>query len=85
MTAEKISMVAQRFLQAELPMLGIVPDDPSVTRAVKQQVPFTAAFPASAASLAIERIAKQFLELPQSSRAAEGVKGFLQKMFRLSR
>lgn len=84
-TADKINLVAQRFLQSELPSLGIVPDDPNVSKAVKRQVPFTVAYPGSEASIAVERIARQFLEIPQSNTVNGGVKGFLHKMFRLSR
>ncbi|MDQ8733341.1 MinD/ParA family protein [Paenibacillus sp. LHD-38] len=84
-TAEKISMVSQRFLQSDLPHLGILPDDPNVSKAVKRQIPFTVAYPGSEASIAIDRIAKHFLEIPQSSVPSGGVKGFLHKMFRLSR
>lgn len=84
-TADKISMVAHRFLQSDLPHLGILPDDPNVSKAVKRQVPFTVAYPGSEASVAIDRIAKQFLEIPQNTAINGGVKGFLHKMFRLSR
>jgi flagellar biosynthesis protein FlhG len=84
-TADKIAMVAQRFLQSDLPHLGILPDDPNVSKAVKRQIPFTVAYPGSEASVAIDRIARHFLEIPQSSTASSGVKGFLHKMFRLSR
>jgi flagellar biosynthesis protein FlhG len=52
---------------------------------VKRQVPFTVAYPGSEASIAIDRIAKQFLEIPQNTAINGGVKGFLHKMFRLSR
>ena len=38
--ADKISLVAERFLGLSLPVIGIVPDDPNVTKAVKKQVPF---------------------------------------------
>jgi flagellar biosynthesis protein FlhG len=84
-TADKINLVAQRFLQSELPSLGIVPDDPNVSKAVKRQVPFTVAYPGSEASIAVEKIARHFLEIPQSDTFSGGVKGFLHKMFRLSR
>ncbi|RCW50137.1 MinD/ParA family protein [Paenibacillus prosopidis] len=84
-TADKINLVAQRFLQSELPSLGIVPDDPNVSKAVKRQVPFTVAYPGSEASVAVERIARHFLEIPQSNTVSGGVKGFLHKMFRFSR
>lgn len=84
-TADKINLVAQRFLQSELPSLGIVPDDPNVSKAVKRQVPFTVAYPGSEASIAVERIAKHFLEIPQNHTVSGGVKGFLHKMFRITR
>lgn len=84
-TADKISMVSQRFLQSELPHLGILPDDPNVSKAVKRQVPFTLAYPGTEASIAINQIAKRFLEIPQNDTVSGGVKGFLHKMFRLSR
>ncbi|MEK3882156.1 MinD/ParA family protein [Paenibacillus sp. PL2-23] len=84
-TAQKISLVAHRFLQSELPTLGILPDDPHVSKAVKRQVPFIIAFPDSDAAAAITRIAKEFLDIPQSNGDASGVKGFLTKLFRLSR
>ncbi|MCA0754053.1 MinD/ParA family protein [Paenibacillus sp. N4] len=85
-TADKISLVAERFLQSKLPSLGILPDDPFVSKAVKRQIPFSVAYPGSEASVALERIAKQFLDLPQTQpQTLGGVKGFLNKMFRLSR
>lgn len=84
-TADKISLVAKQFLQSDLPMLGIVPDDPNVTKAVKRQIPFTMAFPSSDATAAIERIAKQFLDIPQQKSENNGIKGFLNKMLRLTK
>ncbi|MFF2482632.1 MinD/ParA family protein [Paenibacillus sp. NPDC058071] len=89
-TIDKIAMVAQRFLHSELPSLGIVPDDPNVSKAVKRQVPFTIAYPGTDAARAIEDIAKRYLESDVSaasdvSETTGGVKGFLHKMFRLSR
>ncbi|MFX3632934.1 MAG: MinD/ParA family protein [Candidatus Pristimantibacillus sp.] len=86
-TAEKISYVAERFLQAQLPELGIVPDDPNVSKAVKRQVPFSVAFPNSGATRALEEIARRFVAGQQPDTVANhgGVKGFLHKMFKLSR
>ncbi|RIX51808.1 MinD/ParA family protein [Paenibacillus nanensis] len=84
-TAEKISLVASRFLHYEIPTLGILPDDPHVSKAVKRQVPFIIAFPDSEAAVALTRIAKQFLEIPQADGESGGVKGFLTKLFRLTR
>ncbi|MBH5316623.1 MinD/ParA family protein [Paenibacillus sp. GSMTC-2017] len=84
-TADKISLVASRFLQSELPSLGIVPDDSNVSKAVKRQVPFMIAFPDTEAAKAVSHIAMQFLEIPQPISDSGGVKGFLTKLFRLTR
>lgn len=84
-TADKMSLVAQKFLHFDLPCLGFVADDSNVSRAVKRQIPFTVAYPGCDASESIEKIAKQFLEIPESATVNSGIKGFLHKMFRSSR
>ncbi|WP_042160493.1 MinD/ParA family protein [Paenibacillus gorillae] len=86
-TAEKITMAAERFLQVDLQSLGMIADDPNVSKAVKRQVPFTIAFPGTDASRGVEEIAKRFTESKQAitGTSQDGVKGFLHKMFRLSR
>ncbi|MFD0587566.1 MinD/ParA family protein [Paenibacillus sp. GCM10027627] len=84
-TAQKISLVSSRFLNSELPSLGVVPDDSKVSKAVKKQIPFLIAFPDSDAAVAVLDIAKHFLDIRQPNQAGGGVKGFLTKWFRLSR
>ncbi|QHW30049.1 MinD/ParA family protein [Paenibacillus rhizovicinus] len=84
-TADKIGLVARRFLELDIPVLGILPDDPNVSKAVKKQVPFGIAFPGTDASKAINEIAYRFAEVPGSPASANsGVKGFLQRMFKRS-
>ncbi|WP_426447066.1 MinD/ParA family protein [Paenibacillus sp. S-38] len=83
-TADKISMVAKQFLSLDIPTLGYVVDDSSVSKAVKKQVPFTVAFPDSAASKSINDLADDFIagHLPaQQERGA--IKGFLSKMMKM--
>ncbi|MDB5052070.1 MAG: Cobyrinic acid ac-diamide synthase [Bacilli bacterium] len=84
-TADKISLVAKRFLQLEIPTLGYVPDDIQVSKAVKKQVPFTIAFPNSLASKSIHELADHFINGQNVSENQEvsGVKGFLSKMIKL--
>jgi flagellar biosynthesis protein FlhG len=84
-TADKIGLVARRFLELDIPVLGILPDDPNVMKAVKKQVPFAVAFPGTDATRSITEIANRFAEIPGSSVSARnGVKGFLQRMFKRS-
>ncbi|ANY69657.1 cobyrinic acid a,c-diamide synthase [Paenibacillus sp. BIHB 4019] len=86
LTADKINLAAERFLEASLPFLGLVPDDAHVGKAVKRQIPFTIAYPSSEASKAMHEIAVRFLEIKRpESDAKNGVKGFLHKLFKLTR
>ncbi|NBD22450.1 MinD/ParA family protein [Paenibacillus glycinis] len=84
-TADKIGLVARRFLELDIPVLGIMPDDPNVIKAVKKQVPFAIAYPGTDATRSIDEIARRFVEFPGSSVSVNhGVKGFLQRMFKRS-
>ncbi|KRE51719.1 MinD/ParA family protein [Paenibacillus sp. Soil724D2] len=83
-TADKISLVAKQFLDIQIPTLGFVDDDAAVSKAVKKQIPFTVAFPNSAASRSLQLLVDNYLngyrviDTPTS-----GVKGFLNKMMKL--
>jgi len=83
-TADKITLVAKRFLGIEIPTLGYVTDDPHVSQAVRKQMPFTAAFPDSRAAREIRKIAEQYagshLDEPETM---PDIKGFLSRMLRL--
>ncbi|OUS71581.1 cobyrinic acid a,c-diamide synthase [Paenibacillus sp. MY03] len=84
-TAEKISLVASRFLHSELPSLGTIPDDSHVSKAVKRQIPFLIAYPNSGAAIALCRIAEAYMDIPATASGNGGVKGFITKLFRLAR
>lgn len=84
-TADKIGLVARRFLELDIPLLGMMPDDSNVMRAVKKQIPFMLAYPGSDATRAIFEIANRFAEVPGApNSASNGVKGFIQRMFKRS-
>jgi flagellar biosynthesis protein FlhG len=84
-TADKISLVAKKFLDLDIPTLGYVEDDPSVSKAVKKQVPFSVAFPHSPAARSVDRIAWAFVtgQTAPKPQVERGVKRFLGKMMRL--
>jgi flagellar biosynthesis protein FlhG len=87
-TAEKISLVAKRFLNMELPILGYVQDDYNVSRAVKKQVPFSIEFPNSIATKGISEIVQRFVAgqtAPEPEVEETGIKGFLGRMMKLLR
>ncbi|MBD0380339.1 MinD/ParA family protein [Paenibacillus sedimenti] len=83
-TADKISLVAKQFLNLDIPTLGFVDDDNSVSKAVKKQVPFTVAFPNSAAARSLQTLVDRYIAGYQLIEApTSGVKGFLNRMMKL--
>ncbi|HEU4965127.1 MAG TPA: MinD/ParA family protein [Bacilli bacterium] len=83
--ADKISLVAKRFLELDVPTLGIVLDDPNVTKSVKKQTPFLISHPESTASRSISSIVNAQLHNRMEEHATKGMKQFLHRMVRLFR
>jgi flagellar biosynthesis protein FlhG len=81
-TADNIRQVARKYLGLDLPVLGYVPDDAHVPRAVKRQVPLSIAFPECAAARGIDRIAGTFLT-GETASPSGGALSFLQRIRRL--
>jgi flagellar biosynthesis protein FlhG len=84
-TADKISLVAKKFLQLDIPTLGFVDDDTHVSKAVKKQVPFTVAFPNCHAARSLQVLVDSYLLNQQqvTGTNTSSVRGFLNKMMRL--
>lgn len=84
--ADKISLVAERFLDLKLSTLCILPDDPSVAKSVKQQMPFLLAHPNSEISRSLKSmIQAQKNGEVQQVHQTRGMKQFLHRMVRLFR
>lgn len=85
--ADKISLVAGRFLDMDIPTLGYLSDDTHVMQAVKKQVPFSIAFPGCSAARDIERLALAYLDVPQTKprNSLSGIKGFMHKWLKLAK
>lgn len=85
-TAEKIRLVAERFLQLRLESLGFVFEDPAISKAVKLQVPFISRFPDSRASRCMQQITARILESRgETNIKKRGMGNFLQRMLTLFR
>lgn len=81
MTADKLAMVAKRFLNMDLHSLGFVSDDPQVSKAVKQQRPFLLTYPQAQASKSIRNLVDRYLESStMTDVSTNGLKGFLAKL-----
>jgi flagellar biosynthesis protein FlhG len=70
-TAQRIRLVARRFLRLDVEPLGAVPFDPSVMRAVRRQEPVVTAFPGSPAALAYRALAAQLWNSPSTAPPSE--------------
>lgn len=81
---EKLNAVLRKFVDNEVVYGGHIPFDGHVGRAVTEQRPFITAFPASAASRSVERLAERILGRPQEKHAAgSGFRGFFSKVYNL--
>lgn len=80
-TADKLALVAKRFLNLEIATLGFVADDAHVSKAVKQQRPFLLTYPQSQASKGIRELVDIYLGSETNANPSDlgGVKGFLAK------
>jgi flagellar biosynthesis protein FlhG len=81
-TADNIQHVTDKYLGLEIPVLGYIPDDSNVSKAVKRQTPLSIAFPDSIATRGIERITSRFLQEQEQS-SSSGLSSFLQRMKKL--
>jgi len=81
----KFKLAVQRFLDKELTIFGAIPDDASVLQSVLKQVPFYLAYPRSAASVTMRRLAERFVSVAAASAPKEsgGIKGFILNMSRM--
>lgn len=84
-TADKLQLVAKRFLSVDLPVLGFLPEDKVVHQAVKKQKPFVVAFPEADISAAIREIANKFLDIKVETKEKDGFVGFVKKMIKFMR
>ncbi len=83
--ARRLSETAYRFLGIELEYLGAVLDDPSVTKAIKRQVPLVIDSPDSPAAQAIKRVAERLsgrsVKRQQAATQAGGFFSRLRQLF----
>ncbi|OLO40911.1 cobyrinic acid a,c-diamide synthase [Alkalihalophilus pseudofirmus] len=61
LTAQNFQRVVKQFLQKDIMYLGNIPNDKTVTKAVKSQIPFLLLDPKAKSSRALELIVQQFL------------------------
>ncbi|EDL63963.1 MinD/ParA family protein [Bacillus sp. SG-1] len=60
-TLNRLKLAMMKFLNKDVYLLGILPEDPAVRKAVTQQVPLLTSFPQSAIALSLHRVLEQYL------------------------
>jgi flagellar biosynthesis protein FlhG len=75
--AERLQVVAKRFLDLPVELLGLIPEDPRLPRAVKAQRPLLLEYPRSPAAIALLGIAARLAKRPVP---ATGFEAFLERL-----
>lgn len=83
-TADKLRLVADKFLNLPLKVLGYVLEDVNVVNAVMQQEALMAMYPKSPAARCVAQLVQNYLRT-DSEAPKKGLTGFLEKMFRKRR
>jgi flagellar biosynthesis protein FlhG len=81
---EKLCTVSRRFLKARLKLLGQLPRDENIHRAVLLQRPLVHAFPHSPAARAMKAVADRLLSEPPPPSSVGGLKFLWQRLLRSS-
>jgi len=76
----KLTMVADRFLDATLTFLGAVPFDEEIRKAVRRQRPVLTAFPRSRAAQAFRQIAQRVDGWPMATGASGHLEFFFERL-----
>jgi len=87
-TADRIRLVARRFLCVDLDSWGAIPEDPAIPRAVRRQEPVVTAFPQSPAAEAYRALAERLWPTPppdpdsaeRTDRSLSGARGDRQRL-----
>ena len=79
---DKLCNVTRRFLKARLKLLGFVPRDENIHRAVLMQRPVVSAFPQSPASRALNVVADKLLSQPPPAGSVGGLKFLWHRLLR---
>lgn len=82
MLFKKFQRVANRFLDVTLEYVGEIPEDPYLKRAIREQRPVTAAFPASAASRAFKKLALKADKWPVPDCPRGNLEFFVERLVR---
>lgn len=80
-TLNRLASAMKKFLSKDVMILGSLPEDPVVRKAVREQVPFTLSYPEAPISTTMRRMANTFIhQRSEEIHAPSEAKGFLSKL-----
>lgn len=83
-TLERLRQTAIKFLRKEVQILGVLPEDQHVRKAVINQIPFSHKYPKSPISIRLENLVNQYLDFGTHSEKKEvNNHSFISKLRRL--
>jgi flagellar biosynthesis protein FlhG len=77
---EKLTAVADRFLDVTLELIGTIPLDPRVADAARQRVPVALRYPSGPAALALKKVAGATDKWPKPSAANGALEFFVERL-----
>jgi flagellar biosynthesis protein FlhG len=77
---QKLSMVASRFLDVALELIGTIPFDENIRKSVRKQCAIVDAYPASPAAIAINNIAQQAMDWPIPTQPGGHLEFFIEQL-----
>ncbi|WP_100330928.1 MinD/ParA family protein [Bacillus xiapuensis] len=79
-TLSRLQRAVSRFLQIETELLGVLPEDHTVRKAVTNQVPFLLSFPYAPVSIALQKAARKYMTGSFGEPATQEPEGFIRKL-----
>jgi flagellar biosynthesis protein FlhG len=76
----KLTKVTDRFLDVSIELVGIIPFDENIRRAVRKQQPIIEAYPQSPASLAFNQLAQKVQQWPIPSQPTGHLQFFIEQL-----
>ncbi|WP_408954533.1 MinD/ParA family protein [Natroniella sp. ANB-PHB2] len=78
--ADRLVKTARDFLKLEVSLLGVLPTDKAVTKAVKKRRPFFLEFPKAQVVKSTNQIVAKLLDKEAKEKEPKGIKGFFNKL-----
>jgi flagellar biosynthesis protein FlhG len=82
--AAKLQMIAKRFLDVDVGILGYLLEDEAVVRSVMMQTPFVDAYPNSLAAKCVKQLVQNYLRVDETDQK-RGIVAFLERLLRKKR